>query len=93
MIDKRLQIHKPVNMDNIFDFVGGDSGDWRVSRINATIGDSLEDVPYIKIVPSSTMKSNEGLWILKGVRSNLRYTEKNEEDKLVSIQAGHQLQH
>jgi chlorite dismutase len=75
-------------MDNIFDFVGGDSGEWRVRRINTVIGDSLENVSYIKIVPSSTMKSNEGLWTLKGVRSNLRYTEKDEEDKLVSIQAG-----
>ena len=75
-------------MDNIFDFVGGDSGDWRVKRINAAIGDSLENVPYIKIIPGSTMKSNEGLWTLKGVRSNLRYTEKDEDDKLVSIQEG-----
>ena len=88
MIDKRLQIRKPINMDNIFDFVGGDSGDWRVKRINAAIGDSLEDVPHLKIVPSSTMKLNEGLWTLKGVRSNLRYTEKDEDDKLVSIQEG-----
>ena len=88
MGDKRLHIRKPIKMHTIFDFVGGDSGDWRVNRINATIGDSLEDVPHIKIVPSSTMKSNEGLWTLKGVRSNLRYTEKSEEDKLVSIQAG-----
>ena len=71
-------------MDNIFDFVGGDSGEWRVRRINTVIGDSLENVSYIKIVPSSTMKSNEGLWTLKGVRSNLRYTEKDEEDKQVS---------
>ena len=88
MGDKRLQIRKPIKMHTIFDFVGSDSGDWRVKRINATIGDSLEDVPYIKIVPSSIMKSNEGLWTLKGVRSNLRYTEKDEDDKLVSIQEG-----
>jgi hypothetical protein len=52
------------------------------------VGDSLENAPYVKIVPGSTIKSAEGLWTLKGVRSNLRYTEKIEEDRLVSIQAG-----
>ena len=82
------RIHKPIIMDNIFDFVGGDSGQWKVKEIKVVIGDSLENVPYLKIVPSSATKSDEGVWKLKGVRSNLRYSEKIEEDKLVSIQAG-----
>jgi len=77
------RIHKPIIMDNIFDFVGGDSGQWKVKEIKVVIGDSLENVPYLKIVPSSATKSDEGVWKLKGVRSNLRYSEKNEEDKLV----------
>lgn len=75
-------------MNNIFDFVGGDGGQWKVKEIKAVIGDSLENVPYIKIIPGLTLKSNEGLWTLRGVSSNLRYTEKDEEDKLVAIQAG-----
>jgi chlorite dismutase len=75
-------------MDNIFDFVGGDDGQWKVTEIKAVVGDSLENVSCIKIIPGSTLKSNDGHWALKGVRSNLRYTEKLEEDKLVAIQAG-----
>ena len=82
------RIHKPIIMDNIFDFVGCNSGTWKVKEIKGAIGESLEHVPYLKIIPSSTTKPDEGLWRLKGVRSNLRYTEKSEEDKLVSIQEG-----
>lgn len=75
-------------IDKIFDFVGGDNGQWKVQRITKVIGDSLGNVPFVRIMPGGTQKSNEGLWTLKGVRSNLRYTEKDEEDKLVAIQAG-----
>lgn len=75
-------------VDKIFNFVGGGNGQWKVQGITRVIGDSLGNVPFVRIMPSESIKSNEELWTLKGARSNLRYTEKDEEDKLVTVQAG-----
>lgn len=75
-------------MNTIFDFIGGATGPWKVITVTGVKGESLADVPNLKIVSGTTSKSSEGIWRLKGVRSNLRYTEKHEEEKLVSIHAG-----
>lgn len=74
-------------MNNIFDFTGGASGHWNVTHITPVRGEPLVHVPCLNIVSASLTKSDHGLWTLKGVRSNLRYTEKNEQEKLQSIQA------
>ena len=74
--------------DHIFDFIGGETGQWKVLRMNTVNGESLGQVSYINIVHSTIEKSNEGLWTLKGLKSNLRYTEKEEKEKLIAIQAG-----
>ncbi len=73
--------------DNIFDFIGGNAGQWKVLNMTPIVGDSLEQISHLKIVKSSTIKSTEGLWTLKGLISNIRYTEKDEKEKLTSIQA------
>lgn len=72
--------------DTIFDFVAGDKGDWEVIAMNTLKGDSLDTATHLKRIPSSIIQSNEGLWSLKGIISNLRYTEKAEKEKLVAIQ-------
>src|SRR5687767_7149157 len=74
-------------MNTLFDFIGGHDGPWQVMEINNVKGKTLEPVSHIKIEPSSTSKFNPGIWTLKGVRSNLRYTEKKEQEKLAAIQA------
>jgi chlorite dismutase len=73
--------------DNIFDFIGGTEGQWRVIQMNAVTGYALEAVSHIKIIKSSAIKSDQGLWTLKGLISNLRYTEKIEKEQLIPIQA------
>lgn len=73
--------------DNIFDFIGGNNGQWKVLKMDTVVGDTLEQVSHIKVVKSSIIKSNEGLWTLKGLISNIRYTNKEENEKLTSIQA------
>ena len=55
--------------------------------MNTVMGDSLEPVTHLTIAPGTLIKPNEGQWSLKGTRSNLRYTKKLEEEKLVTIQA------
>ncbi len=74
--------------DNIFDFIGGDSGQWKVRRMEAFKGNPLPSVSFIDVVPGTVTKSEKGIWNLKGLTSNLRYTEKQEKDELVAIQAG-----
>ncbi len=73
--------------DNIFDFIGGDNGQWRILSMTTVMGDALEFASHLKITESTTVKSNSGLWVLKGLRSNLRYTEKEEKERLTAIQA------
>ena len=73
--------------EKIFDFIGGDSGQWKVVRMNAVIGELLEEVSHLKIVQSSLQSSNQGIWTLKAFRSNLRYAERTEMDSLTAIQA------
>lgn len=70
----------------IFDFVGGTSGEWEVLKMTTLKGDALSEVTHIDKISSSLVRGNEGIWTLKGIVSNLRYTEKAEKEKLIAIQ-------
>lgn len=70
----------------IFDFIGGNTGEWKVRQMQVLKGTALETVTYLKKNPGSLEQSKEGIWTLKGIVSNLRYTEKAEKEKLVAIQ-------
>ncbi|GEL12178.1 Chlorite dismutase [Flavobacterium glycines] len=70
----------------IFDFVGGTSGEWEVLKMTTLKGDSLSEITHIDKISSSLVRGNEGIWTLKGIISNLRYTEKAEKEKLIAIQ-------
>jgi len=72
--------------NTIFDFIGGNTGDWKVIKMTTLKGDSLPKVTHIDKLSSSLINRFEGIWSLKGVVSNLRYTEKSDKDKLVAIQ-------
>ncbi len=74
--------------DHIFDFIGGNTGEWKILKMETVIGKPIETVPYLKITNSSLQKSAEGLWTIKGLVSNVRYAEKEEKEKLLAIQAG-----
>ncbi|MFV5685479.1 chlorite dismutase family protein [Flavobacterium sp. GB2R13] len=70
----------------IFDFIGGNIGEWKVTSMVALKGEPIESISHIKKISSSLISSNKGIWTLKGIVSNLRYTEKEDKDKLVAIQ-------
>ncbi|MFM9911659.1 MAG: chlorite dismutase family protein [Chitinophagaceae bacterium] len=75
--------------NTIFEFIGGNEGQWKVISSKAVTGENLAAVSHLKIIPSSLEKSTEyGAWALKGFRSNIRYTDKTEKEKLNSIQSG-----
>lgn len=72
--------------NTIFDFVGSNQGDWKVIAMTTLKGDSLAPITHLQKVASTLEQSQTGIWTLKGVISNLRYTEKKDKDKLVAIQ-------
>ena len=72
--------------NGIFDFIVDNSGDWEVASMQVLKGEPMEIVSHIKRISSSLAKSKEGIWTLKGVVSNLRYTDKEDKDKLIAIQ-------
>lgn len=73
--------------NNFFDFIGGEAGPWEVTRIETLMGEPLDTVSHLNILPGSATTSAKGLWTLKGFTSNIRYAEKEEKEKLLAIQA------
>lgn len=72
--------------NTIFDFIGDNVGEWKVTSMIALKGEPIEPVSHLKKIASSLVSSNKGIWTLKGIVSNLRYTEKEDRDKLVAVQ-------
>jgi chlorite dismutase len=72
--------------NNTFDFIGGNNGIWKVIQSRAVCGTPLPNVPYIDIVPNSGTLENKGMWTLTGFTSNVRYSEKEEREKLLAVQ-------
>jgi chlorite dismutase len=73
--------------NTIFDFIGDDSGEWEVTSMSAIKGNPIATVSHLtKVSRHDLVQSETGIWTLKGVISNLRYTEKEDKDKLTAIQ-------
>lgn len=70
----------------IYDFIGNNHGEWEVLSMARIKGHPIETVSHITKVPSTLVQNETGIWSLKGVISNLRYTEKEEKAKLIAIQ-------
>ncbi|MCG9793435.1 chlorite dismutase family protein [Flavobacterium algicola] len=68
--------------ENIFDFIGGKTGDWKITKATTLIGDSLPKVTHVDKIQSCLINRFEGDWSLKGVISNMRYTDKYEKEKM-----------
>jgi chlorite dismutase len=74
--------------NHIFDFIGGNVGEWKIIKNKTVIGEPIIAASHLKIVNSNLQKSDEGLWVLKGLVSNVRYAEKEEKEKLLAVQTG-----
>ena len=69
-------------------FVGGPSGLWRVERLQTVVGEPISLVPRLAVVDGdSSAVPDDGVWYLRGVTSNQRYTERREQGLLVARQA------
>ncbi|MFN0048383.1 MAG: chlorite dismutase family protein [Cytophagales bacterium] len=74
--------------NHIFDFVGGNSGQWKVLNMKTVVGEGLAPITDLSIVQGSLISDNNGIWTLKGMVSNVRYAEKDEKEKLTAVQEG-----
>ena len=71
-------------------FVGGASGDWRVLSISPVKGEGLALVPHLAILDETAIvRATDSVpgasgvrWLLRGVRSYLRYVERAEKTRL-----------
>lgn len=71
-------------------FTASSRGMWRVDRISAVTGESLATAPRIEVVESTTpqLHSANSLWQLRGVTSNVRYTNHDELAEMKRKQEG-----
>lgn len=70
----------------MFNFVGGDSGPWRVTSIKPVTGDSLSPVDCLTVVGGDARLPLDGRWMLRGVVSNERYVTHGEREELRAVQ-------
>lgn len=73
---------------NLFSFVAGDMGDWRIESMEMICGDGLPPARSLSMVRGDADADEGTAWVLRGVTSNLRYTTDVERRSLVSSQAG-----
>ena len=71
----------------LFNFVGGDRGEWRVRQQFAVLGQPLASVQRVSYA-SGQPTSASAQWVLSGVTSNERYVERTEKEALVAKQEG-----
>ena len=73
----------------LFNFVGGESGAWRVVSHKTLLGEAILEVSMLDIIQAEEIpnKANSG-WVLRGVTSNERYVQKAEKAALLATQQG-----
>jgi hypothetical protein len=71
-------------------FVAGPSGAWRVDSAVPVVGEALPKAERLAIFEDSKKPdvSFDNSWVLRGVTSNTRYTNRLEVNALVGSQAG-----
>lgn len=69
-------------------FDAGDSGGWRVDRIDAVVGEALAPAKRLRVAEGDGAPMAGALWTLRGVTSNTRYANRSEVDGLAARQQG-----
>ena len=64
----------------LFSFTGGDSGSWRVTEMDAVVGEPLPAAGRLAIASGPEMTTDpQAAWVLRGITSNERYAVRSEE--------------
>ena len=70
-------------------FAAGSQGGWRVDRLEAVVGDSLPSTERLDVIEGPNLQTaTTVVWVLRGVTSNTRYTNRQEADALEARQQG-----
>ena len=68
-------------------FAGGAAGEWLVEGMTAVAGPPLPAVPRVSVVEGGEPpREPVPAWVLRGVTSSVRYTERREQDALAAVQ-------
>ena len=68
-------------------FAGGGDGLWRVTRLEAVVGESLPQVPRLAVLEGeSGTAPDSAVWVLRGVTGHERYVERREREALAASQ-------
>jgi chlorite dismutase len=67
-------------------FAGSRQGTWRVERIQAVTGATLDAVESLAIVEGASSPPPDAVWVLRGVTSYDRYVNRREHETLAAIQ-------
>jgi hypothetical protein len=69
----------------LFSFMGGDTGRWRVTKMEAVVGGPLPAVRRLEVASSSEIPSGpQAAWVLRGMTSNERYVVREERNQIVA---------
>jgi len=69
----------------LFSFIGGDTGPWHVTGMEAIVGESLPAAKKLEIASNSdTLPSLRAAWVLRGITSNERYVVREERNQIVA---------
>jgi hypothetical protein len=70
-------------------FFAGNTGPWRIDSISPVIGETLPDADRLNLIEGGPSPSSDGgSWLLRGTTSNLRYTTRDEANRLTATQQG-----
>jgi hypothetical protein len=70
-------------------FVAADDGEWAIERVTAVRGEGLGQARALQRGEGAELVAPaEAAWILHGVRSNERYVERPEKERLAAVQQG-----
>ena len=73
--------------NRLFNFAGGNTGGWRILRVENIAGEPLPHAERLSITNGPWPEGgDEAKWLLRGTTSHERYVVRNEKDQLVAKQ-------
>jgi hypothetical protein len=68
-------------------FVGALTGRWRVERVETIAGEPFASASHVEVLEGAAAAGRvDGVWVLRGVTSNERYVDRDEQRELSSRQ-------
>lgn len=69
----------------LYSFIGGDTGPWRVTAMEAITGNPLPAARRLEIASGSAISPDpQTTWVLRGITSNERYVDREEKGQIVA---------